>query len=282
MLGAIWNTLFYQPILNLLLGLYGLFGNNLGWAIIVLTIIIRGLLFPFMKKQYESSAKLRQLQPQLAKIQKKYKRNPQKVQEEQLKLYRNVGYNPLGCLVSTLLPFPVLIAIYQTIRLFSSGEEITGVYVFIENFLGMNGNITIDPSFFGLDLSLSYLPLAQEHGYFVLWVLPYLILALLTGLSQYFSVQFNQKLMGADIAEEKKKKEEEKNKAKKKKDDSQPNMSEVMGDMSKSMKYTFPAMSVFIAISLPAAVSLYWILQSWIPVILYQAYNKFNTRSNGK
>ena len=101
----------------------------------------------------------------------------------------------------------------------------------------MNGNITIDPSFFGLDLSLSYLPTAQEHGYLTLWVLPYLALAVLTGLSQYFSVQFNQKLMGADVADDKKKKEAEKKK--KKKTDDQPDMSNMMGEMSKSMKYTF-------------------------------------------
>ena len=219
MISAIWNTVFYEPILNSLLLFYSLFGENLGFAIIMLTVILRAILFPFMKSQYESSMKLRELQPQLEKVKKKYERNPQKVQEEQLKLYRKVGYNPLGCLFSSLIPLPFMLAIYQTIRNFSSGDSITGVYEYIANLVGMNGNIVIDTNFFGLDLSLSYLPLAREHGYLALWILPYLVIAILVGVSQYYSVKFNQGLMGADENKNQDiKKEDEKNKDKKKKE----------------------------------------------------------------
>lgn len=287
MIGAFWNTVFYEPILNSLLLFYSLFGENLGFAIIVLTVILRAILFPFMKSQYESSMKLRELQPQLEKIKKKYDRNPQKAQEEQLKLYRKVGYNPLGCLFSSLIPIPFMFAIYQTIRNFSSGDPIAGVYEYVANLVGMNGNIVIDTNFFGLDLSLSYLPLAREHGYIALWILPYLIIAVLVGVSQYYSVKFNQGLMGVDQdnkkGDDKKMKEVEKKKKEKKKKEGEPDMSDMMQDMGKSMQFTFPAMTSFISLSLPSAVSLYWILQSWVPVGMYLLYTKLKeNRENGK
>lgn len=280
MLGALWNTVFYEPIMNGLLLLYGLFGNNLGFAIIVLTIILRIILFPLMRSQFESSRKLKELQPLMEKLKKKYERNPQMLQKEQIALYRKVGYNPLGCLFSTLLPFPFLIAIYQAIRAFSTGTDITGVYPFVENFLHTNGDIIINTMFFGLDLSDAYRPLAKESGYLSLKALPYLIVVVAVALSQFFSSKFQQKLMGVSPDMQKKKDDEKKKQKEKDSAVSKPaDMGNMMGEMSKSMQYTFPVMIAIISLDLPAAVSLYWILQSWLPVWLYQFYNKFIKKS---
>ena len=222
----------------------------------------------------------------MEKLEKKYSRNPTKVQEEQMKLYKNAGYHPLGCFFSKLIPFPFMIAIYQTIRNFSSGEAVEGVYDFIINIWDLSGDIIINTQFFGLNLSLSYLPLAREYGYLTLWILPYLIVALLVGVSQYFSVKFNQGMMGTGVTDDKKK-DDKKKKAKQGEKDKVPDLTNAMVDMSKNMMYTFPVMTTFIAFSLPLAVSLYWILQSWIPVIMYKVYNKFikkdeNKDGNGK
>lgn len=253
--------------MNGILVLYGILGNNLGLAIIVLTVILRGLLFPFMKSQWDSSRKLRTIQPQLEKIRKKYQRNPQKIQEEQLKLYRKVGYNPLGCLLSIALPYPILIAIYQVIRAFSS-DNVEGIYDFVSNMLHLNGDVSINTKFLIWDLSDSYLPLAKEHGYLAWGVLAYLLLALLTGLSQYFSVKLSTKLSGAPTPD----KDKDQKKSKKPKDASDP--ANIMGEMGKSMAYTFPLMTAFIALSAPAAVALYWISQSWVLTGLQALYYK--------
>ena len=262
--------------MNSLLFLYGLFGENLGFAIIALTIILRIILFPLMNSQFESSRKLRQLQPMMENLKKKYERNPQKLQQEQIALYRKVGYNPLGCLFSTLLPFPILIAIYQAITAFSKGTEITGVYQFVANFLNADGAIKIKTMFFGFDLSQAYRPIASDVGYLSLKALPYLLVVIVVVLSQYFASKFQQNLMGVSSDAEKKKKED----AKKKKNGTggKSDMSSMMGDMSKSMQYTFPIMIGIISLDLPAAVSLYWILQSWLPVWLYELYNKLKNR----
>lgn len=283
MIGALWTTIFYEPIMNSLLFFYGLLGNNLGLAIIVVTILLRVILFPFMRSQYESSKKMRELQPQLKKIQKKYSRNPKKAQEEQMKLYRKVGYNPLGCFFSMVIPFPFMIAIYQAIRAFSLNELPEGTYTFVENFVGVGKDFAINTMFFGIDLAKSYLPLARldEFNYWSPEILAYLIVALLVGVSQYFSMKFTQGMMGADIANAPDK-EKEKKKKKKKKDEA-PDPTDMMGDMSKSMSFTFPAMTAFLALSLPAAVSLYWILQSWVPVGMNRIYDKLKeSLKNGK
>lgn len=261
--------------MNGLLILYSVFGNNLGWAIIFLTVVLRLILFPMTKSQLDSSRKLKTIQPELEKIKKKYSRNPQKVQEEQLKLYKKVGYNPLGCFLSVVIPYPVLVAIYQAIRAFSD-NNVEGAYGFVKNLLGVSGAVIINNNFLFWDLSKSYLPLAKEHGYFEWWILAYLFLALMTGLSQYFSVKVNAKFMGTGDSASKKKKEK-----KKKKDSEELDMSSMMGEMGKSMTFTMPMMTVFIALSAPAAVALYWIIQSWVMVGVQLAYTKFKSKKNG-
>ena len=97
-----WNEVLYRPSLNLIIFLYSILWNNLGLAIIVIAIIFRLLILPFIKKQTEMTKKMAALGPQLKELQKKYKNNPEKLSMEQLKLYRKVGYNPLGCLTSFL------------------------------------------------------------------------------------------------------------------------------------------------------------------------------------
>lgn len=278
MLSTIWNTVFYNPILNVMLLLYSLFGNNLGLAIIVLTLLLRLVLFPLTRSQLESSAKVRQLQPQLEALKKKYPKNPQKLQEEQVKLYRKVGYNPLGCLVSTLLPFPFLIAIYQAITAFSNAN-VQGIYPFVMDFLNLAEPISVNTHFLFWDLSQSYMPLAKEHGYFVLWILPYLALALLTGVSQYISVKVMTPAQDPNVAKKPEKSKELEKKKDKKKDEA-PDMSNMMKDMNKSMSLTFPLMTAFIALSIPSAVSIYWIVQSLTSAGLQVLYMKL--RNKGK
>ena len=89
--------------------------GNFGFAIIILTIVFRIVLLPLGIKQIKSMQAMQALQPKIKEIQKKYKGNKQKVQEQTMKLYQEYGVNPLGgCLL--LLQFPILIAMYAVIR----------------------------------------------------------------------------------------------------------------------------------------------------------------------
>ncbi len=89
---------------------------NYGVAIIVLTLLLRFLLFPLGMKQIKSMQAMQALQPEIKSIQKKYKSNKQKAQEETMRLYKEAGVNPLGGCLPVLAQFPLLIAMYAVIR----------------------------------------------------------------------------------------------------------------------------------------------------------------------
>lgn len=83
-----------------------------GLSIILVTIIIRLILFPLNYKQIKSTVKMNELQPQLKKIQEKYKNDPQRQQQEVMKAYKENGVNPVGGCLPLLLQWPILIALY--------------------------------------------------------------------------------------------------------------------------------------------------------------------------
>ncbi len=111
----LWNTLIFRPMLNGLLFLYSLLARNFGLSIMVFTVLVRLITLPITQQQMRSARASQELQPQLAELQKKYKDNRDKLAEEQMKLYREHGVNPLGCLVPTLIQFPIWIGLYQSI-----------------------------------------------------------------------------------------------------------------------------------------------------------------------
>jgi YidC/Oxa1 family membrane protein insertase len=92
------------------------FTGSFGFAIIILTIVFRIVLLPLGIKQIKSMQAMQALQPKIKEIQKKYKGNKQKVQEQTMKLYQEYGVNPLGGCLPLLLQFPILIAMYSVIR----------------------------------------------------------------------------------------------------------------------------------------------------------------------
>jgi len=89
---------------------------NYALAIIILTLLIRILLLPFGIKQIKSMQHMQALQPKIKDLQKRYKSNKQKQQEETMKLYKEAGVNPLGGCLPLLLTFPFLIAMYAVLR----------------------------------------------------------------------------------------------------------------------------------------------------------------------
>src|SRR6187200_1582242 len=113
-----WSPLF-QGLLDaigaVLAWLYGIVGNY-GVSIIILTVLIRVILLPLGVKQIKSMQAMQAIQPKVKEIQKKYKTNKTKAQEETMKLYRESGVNPLGGCLPLLLQFPILISMYAVIR----------------------------------------------------------------------------------------------------------------------------------------------------------------------
>jgi len=96
-------------------GIHTVIPNNdisFGLAIILFTIIIRIILLPLSIKQTRSTAKMGLLQPEMKKVQEKYKKDPQKSQQEVMKLYKENGVNPMGGCLPMLVQMPILFALY--------------------------------------------------------------------------------------------------------------------------------------------------------------------------
>ena len=109
-----WFEFFMRPIFDLLMFLFKTFGN-FGVAIIALTFIVRGLMFPIAQKQFQSMAAMRKLQPKMKAIQERFKDDKQRQQQEILKLYQTEKINPAAGCLPLLLQIPVFYALYKVL-----------------------------------------------------------------------------------------------------------------------------------------------------------------------
>jgi YidC/Oxa1 family membrane protein insertase len=112
-----WDTLIVTPMTNILLLIYAFVGN-FGIAIILFTILIKAVTHPLMASQIKSSARMQELMQSedWQKIQAKYKDDKEKLAQEQMRVYKEQGVNPLGSCLPTLIQFPVIIGLYQSIN----------------------------------------------------------------------------------------------------------------------------------------------------------------------
>jgi YidC/Oxa1 family membrane protein insertase len=200
----------YQAFGWTLLQFYNIIGNY-GIAIIVFTIVIKLLLLPLNIKQTKSMKDMQRLQPELQKLNKKYKNNKEKLNEETLKLYKTFKVNPAGGCLPLLLQFPILIGLYGTLRA-------------PETWVFPNGVIeTINMSF----LWLNDLGLPDP-----IYVLP-ILAAVFTFITQKFTMMSTT-----------------------------TNPDDPNAKTQKIMLYAMPLMILYISISMPAGVALYWVVQN--------------------
>lgn len=162
-----WELLVINPMINLLLLFYRFLGQQTIIAIAVLTLLVRLLVLPLTLRQQKSVQRLQELQPELEKIQKKYAKDPEKRAQEQMKIYQKAGVNPLGGCLPTLLQFPILIGLWQSIVRVLAVSPLDllklsqNVWPFIPN---LSTLIPLDSQFLWLDLG-------QPDRFFVLPVL---------------------------------------------------------------------------------------------------------------
>jgi YidC/Oxa1 family membrane protein insertase len=115
-----WQALVVFPLAKSLIFLNDLIAglgiaSSYGWAIIVFTIIIKLVTLPLTLKQLQSTKATQELQPRIAELQAKYGKDRQKLSEEQMKLYKEAGVNPLGGCLPLLIQMPVLFGLYQAL-----------------------------------------------------------------------------------------------------------------------------------------------------------------------
>jgi YidC/Oxa1 family membrane protein insertase len=145
--------------------------SNFGLAIIALTIIIRVLMYPLTVKQLRATKAMQALQPKLAEIQRKYAKDKNKLGQEQVRLYKEAGVSPAGCMLPMLVQLPIWMALYQAIylSLAMTPEALLKLSHSLYNWSVVYSILPLNRHFLWLDLSSSDLFLAILVG-ISMWV----------------------------------------------------------------------------------------------------------------
>ncbi len=179
-MGVLWNGIL--DALGAILAFFYAIIPSYGLAIVGLTILVRLALFPLTAKQARSMLAMQQLQPEIKKLQAKYKGDRQRLNEETMALYKEAKVNPLSGCLPLLAQAPIFFALFRILR--NPFQHIPEGSALFKAFCGGVGAESCNPvglDFLGVNLSLS----AQDpHGSFVA-SLPYLFLVILVGLSGY-------------------------------------------------------------------------------------------------
>lgn len=113
---ALWHGL--VSVMAVVMLFFSKYTGSYGIGIILLTIVIRGLLFPLYRSQLQSMKRMQEVQPQLQRLQERYKNDRQKLAEEQMRLYREQKVNPMASCLPMLLQLPLLYALYDMLERF--------------------------------------------------------------------------------------------------------------------------------------------------------------------
>jgi YidC/Oxa1 family membrane protein insertase len=129
---ATWNALIVSPLVEGLRFLYGIFGNY-GIAIIVFTVLVRIVMLPLSMQQLKSSKAMQELQPQIQALQKRYGKDKEKLSQEQMKLYKEAGVNPLAGCLPTIIQMPIWIGLYSALSILAQTPEFKTPFLWIAN-----------------------------------------------------------------------------------------------------------------------------------------------------
>jgi len=226
-MSQIFNLIFYQPILNLLVFLYNIVpGHDIGLAIIIMTVIIKLILLPLSKQSIKSQKSLQDLQPKVDEIKKKYADNKEEQGRALMQLYKQEKVNPLSSCLPLLIQLPFLWAVFSVFRTGLSGQSLDAVYSFIYR-----------PEFINT-ISLGFIDLSKRN----------IVLAVLAGLAQFWQA----KMMTTKKPEIKGDGAKDEN---------------MMVMMNKQMLYIMPALTVFIGLSFPGGLALYWLITTLLTAL---------------
>jgi YidC/Oxa1 family membrane protein insertase len=149
----IWDVAFLNPLSNALIILNNILFSNFGLAIIVFTLLMRLATMPLTLRQIHSTRAMTTLQPKIQEIQKKYK-DPKRRQEETMKLYREAGVNPLGCILPMLVQMPIWFALYGALRITVGGtpESVVDLSQRLYSWSYIESAVPLENNFLWMDL----------------------------------------------------------------------------------------------------------------------------------
>ena len=245
---SFFDVVIVQPIFNLLMLIYSLI-PDFGVSIIIFTILVRLLLWPLVKKQLHHTKAMRKMQPELAKINKQYAKNPQMRNLAMMELYKKHNISVFGPIGILLIQFPILIAMYRVVQIFASNRADLGKYVYgaVKN-LPVANNLVNNPDQFNQNF-LGIFDLTQHAISKNSVVIGLLVLAVLAAVLQYLTAKqlspnSDSKRRLRDILSEAGSGKE-------------ADQSEVNAVVSRKMMKFMPVMVFLIIIYLPGALAMY-------------------------
>ena len=253
-------NIFIAPFVNALFGFYYLLGN-LGWSVVVVTILIRLILLPLVIPSLKSAKKMSSLQPKLKKLQEKFGKEKEKLAQAQLELYKSEGINPLsGCL-------PQLLQVAVLIIFFSAFNMVTAYSLGKGNLESINRQLI--PSFqikkeFKFDIRFMGSKLSDTpasvfgHGISLMAILPFILL-FGSGVLQYFSAKMMMPTAKTDEAVVKESKDKE---------------DDMMEAMRTQTTYMMPIMTIFLGWNFSLGILLYWFVNSLIMLVQQMVIGK--------
>ena len=243
-------NIFVAPFTNALFGFYYLLGN-LGWSVVVVTVLIRMILLPLLWPSLKSAKKMATLQPRLKKLQEQFGKDKEGLAKAQMQMYKSEGVNPLsGCLPNILQVAVLLIffSAFNMVTLFAEGkgkmEEINRQLI---PAFRINESFKFNNDFMGVNLVATPAKIF-EKGMSLAMIVP-LVLLLGSAVLQYFSSKLMMPSPKTDkmVVKETKDKEDD-----------------MMGMMRTQSMYTMPIMTVFIGWSFSIGMLLYWFVNSLV------------------
>jgi YidC/Oxa1 family membrane protein insertase len=240
-----WETIVIQPFTNILLLIYSLV-NNFGISIILFTILIRLITHPLTVKQFKATQSMQKLQedPRYKKMQEKYKDDKEKLAQEQMKLYKELGINPMGSCLPTLIQLPLILGLYQSVTraMAASPVELFKLEKIIYPWLGDFGRLLpLENQFLWMDLGQPERLTIFGFGIPVLAVLVVATTFLQSKLIQPPSTGNDQAAM-----------------------------------MSKSMNIYMPLLMGYMAYSLASGLAIYFLTSNVFGIIQYAALGRVN------
>ena len=244
----IFTILLVQPLANGLILFYKIFGANLGIAILLFSVFLIFALRPLTKPYMASMKKMKDLEPQLSKLKKKFAGDKLKMSQAQADLYKQYKINPMGGCLPYLLQFAVLIALFNvfTTVLSSDGAVTTKINTLLYPALKLSEDHALNTHFLYLDISKP--DTIQIPG--IPFAVPGLFLILAT-IAQFLSVKITAPYISAEKKVAAKTKSE---------------TDDVQVAMQQSMIYTLPLMTLFFGLKFPSGLALYWLVFSVVNV----------------
>lgn len=240
---SFFDQILVFPIINILVVIYeGLLflhiPYSLGFSIILLTVLLRFILYPITVSQLKASQKMQAMAPHLSRIKDKHKGNTQVIQQETMRLYKEHGINPMAGCLPLLIQLPVFFAIYSVFtKIISLAQDKVVLEINkIVYFDGFKLTSPWDPTFFGLSLGKNPAQIIES--------VPFILLVpIITGFLQYVqSKMLIPKKDEKDLQLQKEKKKEE----------------DFSSVFQKQSLYMFPVMIGFFSYTFPIGLSLYW------------------------